>query len=99
MDAAPTIATRPSQDRIATARAKLECIRGQSLDDTAFQEKRRAIFDGAKIPGTIAMVEGGARKPVQLLIETENGWLVSVTMTVGEARHLGELLLASAGDR
>lgn len=59
------LASRQAFDRIATARAKLDRINGGYQVAVAPERQRRAVFDGAKVPGTIAMLEGGARIPAR----------------------------------
>ena len=91
-------ATMPWQDRIVEASDKLDLIGGNKLRDREAHHSfntRKEIFAQAQIPGTIAMLEGGGAKPLHVLIETENGWLVRVKMSGAEAHALAQLLVAS----
>lgn len=89
-------ATRPRQERMAAASAKLtKLVQRPYLGDDATAQARQDIFEGAKVPGRVTMLDGGGPKPLELLIATENGWLVSVKLNHAKAKALGELILQS----
>jgi hypothetical protein len=88
--------TRPRQDRISVARAKLDRLNGgYQLAAEKIAQKRREVFNGAKIPGRISMLQGGGAAALEILIETENGWIVSVRLSPAEAHRVAELIASS----
>ena len=91
-------ATMPWQDRIVEASERIDQRAGKGFTEKSAQASAalaKEIFAQAQIPGTIAMLEGGGAKPLHVLIETENGWLVRVKMSGAEAHALAQLLVAS----
>lgn len=96
-----SLARMPWQDRIVEAAERIDHVGGLGLGNRTADDlaaKKQDIFIHAQIPGTIVMTDGGgAAKPVSILIETENGWLVRVTLPSQLARAFGELLINSCG--
>ena len=93
-----SLARMPWQDRIVEAGDRMERSGGKGFSERSAGESaalRKEIFAQAQIPGTISMCEGGGAAPLHILIETENGWLVRVTLSGAQAQGLAELLLAS----
>jgi hypothetical protein len=85
----------PWQDKIIEACERIDHLGGIGSgprNNDYLSSTKKEIFAQAQIPGTISMCEGGGDNPVGLLIETQNGWLVRVTLTRGEARALADLL-------
>ena len=88
----------PWQDRIVEANERIERAGGKGFTNancTVTAMQKREIFHQAQIPGTIAMFEGGGAAPLNILIQTENGWLVRVKLSGAEAHALADLLVAS----
>jgi len=91
-------ATMPWQDRIVEASERMDHRAGKGFTEKSAQASAalaKEIFAQAQIPGTIAMFEGGGAAPLHILIETQNGWLVRVTLSGAEAHALSDLLVAS----
>lgn len=88
----------PWQDRISEANEKIVTTGGIGFGKKTSAQiaaDKKQIFEMAQIPGTIAMFEGGGIVPLRILIQTENGWLVRVTLSGAEAHALADLLVAS----
>ena len=89
-------AEMPWQDRIVEASERIDRAGGKDFTDKSAELtalRNREIFAQAQIPGTIAMCEGGGRAaPLGLLIETQNGWLVRVSLDAAQTRALIDLL-------
>lgn len=93
-----SLARMPWQDRITEAGERIEKVGGACFTKKGCAEldaRKKQIFSMAQIPGTIAMVEGGGAAPLNILIQTENGWLVRVVLSGGEAHALADLLVTS----
>lgn len=93
-----SVATMPWQDKISEANERIERSAGKGFTEKSVHDsasRRKEIFRQAQIPGTIAMFEGGGAAPLNMLIETQNGWLVRVTLSGPEAHAFADLLIAS----
>jgi len=87
--------------KIADAVRRIDDADGRlsgGIGHEALLDKRQRLFAGAHINGKIAMLDGGGAAPLGVLIETENGWLVRLSLDAGQARRLAAALLTHAGD-
>ena len=86
----------PWQDNMKEALIKMDDLhvgRSGRLHVDAERVLRQKIMDMTKVKGEVSYIEGGGQDPLQIMVATENGWLVCVKLTPVDARELALLLL------